>query len=142
MREAVIIEAVRTPIGKKNGILKNIRPDELAAFILNKLTERAGLDPSFVDDVIVGCVSQTGEQAGDIARIASLIAGFPVEVPGVSIDRQCGSSQQAVHFAAQAILAGDMDIVIAGGVESMSRVPIGSSFQGAKLSEILKGSMR
>ncbi|RYI30270.1 thiolase family protein [Bacillus infantis] len=138
MREAVIIEAVRTPIGKKNGILKNIRPDELAAFILNKLTERAGLDPSFVDDVIMGCVSQTGEQAGDIARIASLIAGFPVEVPGVSIDRQCGSSQQAVHFAAQAILAGDMDIVIAGGVESMSRVPIGSSFQGAKLSENLK----
>ncbi|MCA1037995.1 thiolase family protein [Bacillus infantis] len=138
MREAVIIEAVRTPIGKRNGILKNIRPDELAAFILNKLTERAGLDPSFVDDVIMGCVSQTGEQAGDIARIASLIAGFPVEVPGVSIDRQCGSSQQAVHFAAQAILAGDMDIVIAGGVESMSRVPIGSSFQGAKLSENLK----
>ncbi|MGD6843346.1 thiolase family protein [Bacillus infantis] len=138
MREAVIAEAVRTPIGKKNGILKNIRPDELAAFILNKLTERAGLDPSLVDDVIMGCVSQTGEQAGDIARIASLIAGFPVEVPGVSIDRQCGSSQQAVHFAAQAILAGDMDIVIAGGVESMSRVPIGSSFQGAKLNENLK----
>jgi acetyl-CoA acyltransferase len=138
MREAVIAEAVRTPIGKKNGILKNIRPDELAAFILNKLTERAGLDPSLVDDVIMGCVSQTGEQAGDIARIASLIAGFPVEVPGVSIDRQCGSSQQAVHFAAQAILAGDMDIIIAGGVESMSRVPIGSSFQGVKLSENLK----
>ncbi|MFP7446077.1 thiolase family protein [Bacillus infantis] len=138
MREAVIAEAVRTPIGKKNGVLKNIRPDELAAFILKELTERAGLNPSLVDDVIMGCVSQTGEQAGDIARIASLIAGFPVEVPGVSIDRQCGSSQQAVHFAAQAILAGDMDIVIAGGVESMSRVPIGSSFQGAKLSENLK----
>jgi acetyl-CoA acyltransferase len=138
MKEAVIAEAVRTPIGKKNGVLKNIRPDELAAFILNELTKRAGLNPSLVDDVIMGCVSQTGEQAGDIARIASLIAGFPVEVPGVSIDRQCGSSQQAVHFAAQAILAGDMDIVIAGGVESMSRVPIGSSFQGAKLSENLK----
>ncbi|MEF7561430.1 thiolase family protein [Bacillus infantis] len=138
MREAVIAEAVRTPIGKKNGVLKNIRPDELAAFILKELTERAGLNPSLVHDVIMGCVSQTGEQAGDIARIASLIAGFPVEVPGVSIDRQCGSSQQAVHFAAQAILAGDMDIVIAGGVESMSRVPIGSSFQGAKLSENLK----
>ncbi|MGD6875909.1 thiolase family protein [Bacillus infantis] len=138
MREAVIVEAVRTPIGKKNGILKNIRPDELAAFILNELTERAGLNSSLVDDVIMGCVSQTGEQSGDIARIAALIAGFPVEVPGVAIDRQCGSSQQAVHFAAQAILAGDMDIVIAGGVESMSRVPIGSSFQGAKLSENLQ----
>ncbi len=138
MREAFIVEAVRTPIGKKNGILKNIRPDELAAFILNELTERAGLNSSLVDDVIMGCVSQTGEQSGDIARIAALIAGFPVEVPGVAIDRQCGSSQQAVHFAAQAILAGDMDIVIAGGVESMSRVPIGSSFQGAKSSENLQ----
>jgi acetyl-CoA acyltransferase len=138
MRETVIVEAVRTPIGKRNGVLKNIRPDELAAFILKELTKRANLDPSLVDDVIMGCVSQTGEQAGDIARVAALIAGFPVEVPGVSIDRQCGSSQQAVHFGAQAILAGDMDIVIGGGVESMSRVPIGSSFQGAELSEKLK----
>ncbi|MBN8202902.1 thiolase family protein [Bacillus sp. NTK034] len=137
MREAVIVEGVRTPVGRKNGFLKDIRADDLAAEALKALVGRAGIDPHFIDDVILGCVSQIGEQTGDIARVAALIAGFPIEVPGTTIDRQCGSSQQAVHFAAQAILAGDMDIVIAGGVESMSRVPIGSSYQGAGFSEKL-----
>lgn len=131
MREAVIVEGVRTPVGRKNGLLKDIRADDLAAEALKALVKRAGLKPEMIDDVILGCVSQIGEQTGDIARVAALIAGFPIEVPGTTIDRQCGSSQQAVHFAAQAILAGDMDIVIAGGVESMSRVPIGSSYQGS-----------
>lgn len=138
MREAVIVEGVRTPVGRKNGSLKDIRADDLAAEALKSLVTRAGLNPELIDDVILGCVSQIGEQTGDIARVAALIAGFPIEVPGTTIDRQCGSSQQAVHFAAQAILAGDMDIVIAGGVESMSRVPIGSSYQGAEFSEKLK----
>lgn len=137
MREAVIVEGVRTPVGRKNGLLKDIRADDLAAEALKALVSRAGLNPEMIDDVILGCVSQIGEQTGDIARVAALIAGFPIEVPGTTIDRQCGSSQQAVHFAAQAILAGDMDIVIAGGVESMSRVPIGSSYQGVGFSEKL-----
>lgn len=138
MREVVIVEGVRSPVGRKNGSLKDIRPDDLAAEVLKALVNRAGIDPAMIDDVILGCVSQIGEQTGDIARVAALIAGFPIEVPGTTIDRQCGSSQQAVHFAAQAILSGDMDIVIAGGVESMSRIPIGSSYQGVGLSEKLK----
>lgn len=138
MREVVIVEGVRTPVGRRNGVLKDIRPDELAAMALKELVNRAGIDPAIVEDVILGCVSQSGEQAGDIARVAALIAGFPVEVPGTTIDRQCGSSQQAVHFAAQAILAGDMDVVVAGGVENMSRVPMGSNYQGAVVSEQLK----
>ncbi len=130
MREAVIIEAVRTPVGKRNGLLSGIRAEELAAKVLQEVVKRAGISPDLVEDVIMGCVSQVGEQASDIARQAALIAGFPIEVPGVTIDRQCGSSQQAVHFAAQAVLSGDMDVVIAGGVESMSRVPIGSNRNG------------
>lgn len=138
MREAVIVEGVRTPIGRKNGLLKDIRADDLAAEALKALIARTGIDPLIVDDVILGCVSQIGEQSGDIARLALLIAGFPIEVPGTTIDRQCGSSQQAIHFAAQAILSGDMDVVIAGGVESMSRVPIGSSYQGVPFSEKLR----
>ncbi|KON87688.1 acetyl-CoA acetyltransferase [Sporosarcina globispora] len=137
MREAVIVEGVRTPVGRKNGLLKDIRADDLAAESLKALVDRAGINPEIIDDVILGCVSQIGEQTGDIARVAALIAGFPIEVPGTTIDRQCGSSQQAVHFAAQAILAGDMDIVIAGGVESMSRVPIGTSYQGVGFSKKL-----
>lgn len=137
MREAVIVEAVRTPTGRRNGELSGVRPDELAAKVLKELVNRAGISPDMVEDVIMGCVSQVGEQSGDIARVASLIAGFPIQVPGTTIDRQCGSSQQAVHFAAQAIIAGDMDIVIAGGVESMSRVPMGSTRQGSTLSEEL-----
>ncbi|WP_066300825.1 thiolase family protein [Bacillus sp. FJAT-29937] len=137
MREAVIVEGVRTPVGRRNGFFKNFRADDLAAQGLKGLIERAGIDPAIIDDVILGCVSQIGEQSGDIARVASLIAGFPIEVPGTTIDRQCGSSQQAVHFAAQAIIAGDMDVVIAGGVENMSRVPIGSSYQGVPFSDQL-----
>ncbi|MEH7076884.1 thiolase family protein [Neobacillus drentensis] len=132
MREVVIVEGVRTPVGRRNGVLKDIRPDDLSAMTLKELVNRAGIDPALVEDVIWGCVTQAGEQAGDIARVAALIAGFPIEVPGTTIDRQCGSSQQAVHFAAQAILAGDMDVVIAGGVESMSRVPMGSNYKGAE----------
>jgi len=132
MREVVIVEGVRTPVGRRNGVLKDIRPDDLAGLTLKELVNRAGIDPAIVDDVILGCVTQAGEQAGDIARVAALIAGFPIEVPGTTIDRQCGSSQQAVHFAAQAIIAGDMDVVIAGGVESMSRVPMGSNYKGAE----------
>lgn len=140
MREAVIVEGIRTAIGKRNGQLKAIRPDDLGGFIIKELVMRVGIDPAIIEDVIFGCVSQVGEQAGDIARISSLIAGLPIEVPGVTIDRQCGSSQQAIHFAAQAILSGDMDVVIAGGVESMSRVPIGSNVQGVKSSELLSSS--
>jgi acetyl-CoA acyltransferase len=132
MREVVIVDGVRTPVGRRNGVLKDIRPDDLSALTLKELVNRAGIDPALVDDVIWGCVTQAGEQAGDIARVAVLIAGFPIEVPGTTIDRQCGSSQQAVHFAAQSILAGDMDVVIAGGVESMSRVPMGSNYKGVE----------
>ncbi|MGV2940141.1 acetyl-CoA C-acyltransferase [Mesobacillus sp. LC4] len=131
MREVVIVEAVRTPVGRRKGFLKDIRPDELAAQVLKEVVNRAGIDAGLVEDVILGCVTQSGEQAGDIARVAALTAGFPIEVPGTTIDRQCGSSQQAVHFAAQAILAGDMDVVIAGGVENMTRVPMGSNYQDA-----------
>jgi len=138
MREVVIVEGVRSAVGRRNGVFKDIRPDDLAADVLKGLVERAGIDPALIEDVIFGCVTQSGEQAGDIARVSALIAGFPIEVPGTTIDRQCGSSQQAVHFAAQAILAGDMDVVIAGGVESMSRTPMGSNYQGAPLSEKLK----
>ncbi|GAK07954.1 thiolase family protein [Geomicrobium sp. JCM 19038] len=132
MREVVIVEAVRTPVGKNRGALSGIRADELAALPIKEVVNRAGIDPGLVEDVILGCVSQIGEQALDVARSATLIAGFPIEVPGTTVDRQCGSSQQAVSFAAQAILSGDMDVVIAGGVESMSRVPIGSTRQGVK----------
>ncbi|MBT2217931.1 thiolase family protein [Virgibacillus dakarensis] len=137
MHEAVIVEAVRTPVGKRNGILSGIRAEELAAKPLEEVVKRAGISPSLVEDVIFGCVSQVGEQAFDIARQAALIANYPIEVPGTTIDRQCGSSQQAVHFAAQAIISGDMDVVVPGGIESMSRVPMGSNTQGVKLSESL-----
>ncbi|MGE7543530.1 thiolase family protein [Sporosarcina newyorkensis] len=137
MREAVIIEAVRTPVGRRNGLLSGIRAEELAAKPLEEVLKRAGISAELVEDVIFGCVSQVGEQAFDIARQAALIAGFPVDVPGTTIDRQCGSSQQAVHFASQAIISGDMDVVIAGGIESMSRVPMGSNMQGVQLSEAL-----
>lgn len=126
MREAVIIEAVRTPIGKKNGSLAGWRPDDLAAFTLRAVVDRAGIDPREVEDVVMGCVSQVGEQGWNIARNAALIAGFPLEVCGVSVNRQCGSSQQATHFAAMGILSGVQECVIASGVESMSRIPIGS----------------
>lgn len=137
MREVVIVEGVRSPVGRRKGQFANERPDELAAVVLEELVSRAGVEKSRIEDVILGCVSQAGEQGGNIARTAALIAGFPDYVPGVTIDRQCGSSQQAVHFGAQAILAGDMDIVIAGGVESMTRVPMFSNMQDAKPSKKL-----
>lgn len=132
MVETVIVEGIRTAVGRRKGALSGTRPDELAAAVLDGLTERAGIRKDQVEDVILGCVTQSGEQGGNIARTAALIAGFPVEVPGVTIDRQCGSSQQAVHFASQAIAAGDMDIVIAGGVESMTREPMFSNMGEAK----------
>ncbi len=136
-KEAVIVEAVRTPVGRRKGLLEHIRPDDLAATVLKEVVSRAGISAELVEDVIMGCVTQSGEQAGDIGRVAALIAGFPEHVPGTTIDRQCGSSQQAIHFAAQAILSGDMDVVIAAGVENMSRVPMGTNFQGALPSEKL-----
>lgn len=131
MREAVIVAAVRTPVGRIKGKLADVRADDLAADVLEEVVKRAGIDKVIVEDVIFGCVSQTMEQGANVARTAALMAGFPIEVPGVTIDRQCGSSLQAVHFAAQAILSGDMDVVIAGGVESMSRVPMFSNMEGA-----------
>jgi acetyl-CoA acyltransferase len=130
MAEAVIVEAVRSPIGKRNGGLSGVHPAELSAQVLNGLVERAGVDPEIVDDVIWGCVMQAGEQALDIARTALLTAGWPETVPGVTVDRQCGSSQQSVHFAAAGVVAGHYDAVVAGGVESMSRVPMGASIAG------------
>ncbi len=126
MREIFIVEAVRTPIGKRDGMLANVQPMELGAAVLKAAVERLGIDLAQVDDVIMGCVTQTSEQGANIARLSALLAGFPVELPATSVNRMCGSSQQAIHFACQAILAGDMDIVIAAGVESMTRVPMGS----------------
>jgi acetyl-CoA acyltransferase len=125
IRSAVIVDAVRTPSGKRNGAYKDIHPVDLASLPLRALIERNDLDPARVDDVILGCVMQTGEQGINIARNAVLAAGFPEEVPGTTVDRQCGSGQQAAHFAAQGVMAGAYDIVIAGGVESMTRVPMG-----------------
>src|SRR5690625_1161853 len=127
MREVVIIEGCRTAVGRRKGAFANDRSDELAAVVLEELMDRAHVDKALVEDVILGCVTQVGEQAMNIARTAALIAGFPTETPGVTIDRQCGSSQQAVHFAAQAIASGDMDVVIAGGVENMTRTPMFSN---------------
>jgi acetyl-CoA acyltransferase len=127
MAQAVIVEATRSPIGKRNGGLSGVHPADLSAQVLNALVQRAGIDPQIVDDVIWGCVGQTGEQTFDIARTALLAAGWPDNVPGVAIDRQCGSSQQSVHFAAAGLVAGHYDVVVAGGVESMSRVPIGAT---------------
>ncbi|CAM3237127.1 thiolase family protein [Filibacter tadaridae] len=132
MVEVVIVEGVRTAIGRRKGGFAGFRPDELAAVVLEELVERAGIEKGVVEDVILGCVTQSGEQGGNIARTAALIAGFPIHVPGVTIDRQCGSSQQAVHFASQAIASGDMDIVIAGGVENMTRAPMMSNMGDTK----------
>ena len=131
MPEAVIIDAVRTPLGKRNGALSDWQPADLAAETLKALADRTGIDPVLVDDVIMGCVSQVGEQTYNIGRNAVLGAGWPESVPGVTIDRQCGSSQQSVHFAAQGVMAGAYDVVVAAGVESMTRVPMGSSMGGA-----------
>jgi acetyl-CoA acyltransferase len=130
MRDAVIVEAVRTPVGKRNGGLAGVHPADLSSHVLSALAERSGIDPAVVEDVVWGCVGQVGEQTFDIARNAVLGAGWPESVPGVTIDRQCGSSQQAVSFAAASVLAGHYDVVVAGGVESMSRVPMGMSAAG------------
>lgn len=129
MREAVIVEAARSPMGKRNGQLSGIHAVDLLAHSLKAVVERTGIDPLEVEDVISGCVSQVGEQSINVARNAWLAAGFPVEVPGTTVDRQCGSSQQAIHFAAQGVIAGAYDCVIASGIEHMSRVPMGSNAQ-------------
>jgi len=131
MQDAVIVEAVRTPVGKRNGGLSGVHPVDLTAHVLEALAARSGIDPAVVDDVVWGCVSQVGEQTFDIARSGVLAAGWPETVTGVTLDRQCGSSQQSVHFAAAGLVAGQYDVVVAGGVESMSRVPMGSSVAGA-----------
>ena len=132
MTTAVIVDAVRTPLGRRNGRLKDWHPVDLAAQTLRALVDRSGIDPVLVDDVVMGCVMQVGEQAANIGRNAVLAAGWPDTVPGTTIDRQCGSSQQAAHFAAQGVIAGAYDIVVAAGVEVMTRVPMGASFMDAK----------
>ena len=131
MPAAVVVDAIRTPLGKRNGQLAGWHPVDLLAHVLSTLAIRNDLDPALVDDVITGCVSQVGEQALNVSRNALLAAGFPDSVPGTTVDRQCGSSQQALHFAAQGVMAGAYDVVVAAGVESMSRVPMGSSVLGA-----------
>jgi acetyl-CoA acyltransferase len=130
MRDAVIVEAVRTPVGRRNGGLSGVHPVDLSAYVLGAVAQRSGIDPAVVDDVVWGCVSQVGEQTFDIGRTAVLAAGWPESVTGVTVDRQCGSSQQSVHFAAAGLVAGQYDVVVAGGVESMSRVPMGAASQG------------
>ncbi|MEV5136678.1 acetyl-CoA C-acetyltransferase [Streptomyces syringium] len=125
MAEAYIVGAVRTPVGKRNGALASVHPADLGAHVLTALMERTGVDPGAVEDVVFGCLDTVGPQAGDIARTSWLAAGLPEEVPGVTVDRQCGSSQQAVHFAAQAVLSGTQDLVVAGGTQNMSQIPIG-----------------
>jgi acetyl-CoA acetyltransferase family protein len=132
MRTAVIVDAVRTPMGKRNGKLRHWHPVDLAAETLAALRERNDLDPALVDDVVLGCVMQVGEQTANVARNAVLAAGWPETVPGTTVDRQCGSGQQAAHFAAQGIAAGAYDVVVAGGVEVMTRVPMGSSMADGK----------
>ncbi|MER6616177.1 acetyl-CoA C-acetyltransferase [Streptomyces xantholiticus] len=135
MPEAYIVEAVRTPVGKRGGGLSGVHPADLGARVLRALVERAGIDPAAVEDVVFGCLDTVGPQAGDIARTCWLAAGLPEEVPGVTVDRQCGSSQQAVHFGAQAVMSGTCDVVVAGGVQNMSQVPI--AFAGRRAAEPL-----
>src|SRR5580704_7828945 len=124
MPEAFIVDAVRTPVGKRGGGLAAVHPADLGGSVLTALVERTGIDPGAVEDVVFGCVDTVGPQAGDIARTAWLVAGLPEHVPGTTVDRQCGSSQQAVHFAAQAVMSGTADVVVAGGVQNMSAIPI------------------
>src|SRR5438477_4069886 len=130
MRDALIVGAVRSAVGRKNGKLGAVRPDDLAAHVLRELVARVGIDPTEVEDVVLGCVDQLGEQGFNIARNAALIAGFPLDVCGTTLDRMCGSGQQAANFAAMGVMSGQYDCVIAGGVESMSRVPMGSNATG------------
>ncbi|HEX2267524.1 MAG TPA: steroid 3-ketoacyl-CoA thiolase, partial [Actinomycetota bacterium] len=130
VREAVIVEAVRTPIGKRNGGLKDTHPVDLLAEALKEVVGRAGVDPGEIEDNITGCVSQVGEQSINVGRNGWLAAGFPETIPSTTVDRQCGSSQQSIHFAAQGVMAGAYDLVVASGVENMTRVPMGSSMMG------------
>jgi len=132
MAEAFIIDAVRTPVGRRGGALSKAHPADLGAHVIKGLIERTGVDPAAVDDVIFGCIDTIGPQAGDIARTCWLAAGYPDEVPGTTIDRQCGSSQQSVHFAAQAVMSGTNDLVVAGGVQNMSQIPISSAMTAAE----------
>ena len=132
MPTAVIVDAIRTPLGRRNGALKDVHPVDLAALVLQAVVDRNGVDPALIEDVIMGCVMQVGEQGINIARSAALAAGFPESTVGTTIDRQCGSSQQAAHFAAQGVMAGAYDVVIAAGIESMTRVPMGASVADGK----------
>src|SRR5579872_3815453 len=127
MAEAFLVDAVRTPVGRRGGGLAGAHPADLGGHVIRALLTRCDVDPLAVDDVVFGCVDTIGPQAGDIARTCWLAAGLPEEIPGVTVDRQCGSSQQAVHFAAQAVMSGTQDLVVAGGVQNMSMIPIGSS---------------
>ena len=130
MGEPVIVDAVRTPIGKAQGGLRSVPPDALFAHVLDALVERSGIDPRVIEDVVAGCVTQAGEQGANVGRLGVLLSSLPVSVPAVTLDRMCGSAQQAVHFAAQAVAAGDQGVVVAGGVESMTRVPMFSDIGG------------
>ena len=132
MAEAYIIDTVRTPVGRRGGGLSQVHPADLGAHVLNALVDRTGIDPATVEDVVFGCLDTIGPQAGDIARTCWLAAGLPEEVPGTTIDRQCGSSQQAVHFAAQGVMSGTQDLVVAGGVQNMSAIPISSAMTVAE----------
>jgi len=132
MNEAYIVDAVRTPVGRKGGGLAGVHPADLGAHAIRELVERTGIDPAAVDDVVFGCVDTIGPQAGDVARTCWLAAGLPDEVPGTTVDRQCGSSQQAVHFAAQAVMSGTSDLVVSGGVQNMSMIPISSAMTAAE----------
>src|SRR5271166_6312357 len=127
MRETVIVEAVRTPVGKRNGGLSSMHAADLSALVLNELLQRSGIGPEIIDDVIWGCVSQVGDQSSNIGRYAVLAAGWPESIPGTTVNRACGSSQQALDFAVQAVISGQQDVVVAGGVEVMSRVPLGAA---------------
>jgi acetyl-CoA C-acetyltransferase len=129
--QAYLVDAVRTPVGKRGGGLSGVHPADLGAHVLTALMDRTGIDPAAVEDVVFGCVDALGPQAGDIARTCWLAAGLPEEVPGVTVDRQCGSSQQAVHFAAQAVMSGTSDVMVAGGVQNMSMIPIGTAWRAA-----------
>jgi acetyl-CoA C-acetyltransferase len=130
--EAYIVDAVRTPVGKRNGGLAGVHPADMGAHVISAVVSRTGVDPAAIDDVVIGCLDNIGAQAGDIARTAALAAGLPETVPGVTIDRQCGSSQQSVHFAAQAVMSGTMDLVIAGGIQNMSQYPILCAFKAGE----------
>jgi acetyl-CoA C-acetyltransferase len=132
MPEAYIVDAIRTPVGKRGGGLSQVHPADLGAHVITSLVERTGIDPAAVEDVVFGCVDQLGPQAGDVARTCWLAAGYTEDVPGTTIDRQCGSSQQALHFAAQAVMSGTNDVIVAGGVQNMSMIPIAAALTAAE----------